>query len=676
MPIYRRIGSSPTPATPVATPPPGWTPPPIRRRLPRPAPVPATPIVQDPPVAHYGNTVLTKRNVELEVVDTIENRMIAVPFGEVRYSPAIAYLKCTGTNLEVVYVLGEGPIGGVDKVWLYQDEIYPATVSWCSVSIVTGTLSQAELTTPSDSNWASAFPGYALLALNISLLNEDYEGAGMPDVTVHVRGRQCFDPRVGYSAYTTNPVLIARDILTNPDYGLGISPAEIDDTSVGTAADACDTLISGVKTYEIGYVLTDRAEAAGLLDEIMVACSGRWGWWDGKYHFSIDVGSGSSSATINDDGAGSGYPILGNSDGTSTLRCYSRRDDAPNACSVTYCDPADWTATVPQRQREVRYETANVSKGSEQPRELRLTTIPVRKADQAYRLAKQAVLLSQRRRHGVTLAQHGMMLVPGDLVTLNSAIGPVSSQVCRVNGILDNQDGTVELELIEYSASDYSTDTYTTDTATPPTSVASGEFLKYVDDFTTGGTADGAVGELGWSIETGYTSLSLSYSTEANHPGMLLLTHGYAGAGGDSSIYATTDSWKYATNSTWSARALWRMNSGYGSTGTCCYVDLGTGRYFRYYNDSGTHRLQYYNGSGYDNLQTITYSDWINVAASCDGAGTVTHVCEVGANRYTYTQAVSGSTLIAPAAFGSCIDPGSSIAWWIDLISWVQQAVR
>lgn len=72
---------------------------------------------------------------------------------------------------------------------------------------------------------------------------------GIPNLTALIRGRKCYDPRTGTTAWTQNPILCVRDYLTALDpngnpIGLGCAASELDDDSFIAAANICDELVT------------------------------------------------------------------------------------------------------------------------------------------------------------------------------------------------------------------------------------------------------------------------------------------------------------------------------------------------------------------------------------------------------------------------------------------------
>lgn len=201
----------------------------------------APPRTTEGPVPSYSGSKgkYVRRDYTMNVSDTAEKRICPIAYGTNRYQPQVVHAEISGTALYMVYLLGEGEIDSVVKVEVSGTEIYPTATAWCSVVVRTGTLGQAEITEVPHANWASSYPGRALLYVKLDLTSGKFSG-GLPELEVTVKGLKIYDPRDATTKWTENPFLIARDLLTNTEYGAGISSALLDTDSWNSAADRCD----------------------------------------------------------------------------------------------------------------------------------------------------------------------------------------------------------------------------------------------------------------------------------------------------------------------------------------------------------------------------------------------------------------------------------------------------
>lgn len=66
---------------------------------------------------------------------------------------------------------------------------------------------------------------------------------GLPDISADIKGRKVFDPRTSTTIWTPNPVLCARDYMSDTKFGPGFNLSRIDMTFVNSAANICDEIV-------------------------------------------------------------------------------------------------------------------------------------------------------------------------------------------------------------------------------------------------------------------------------------------------------------------------------------------------------------------------------------------------------------------------------------------------
>jgi hypothetical protein len=229
-----------------------------------------------------------KRDYSMNITDTAENRICPIGYGTNRYQPQVLHAEISGATLYMVYLLGEGEIDSVVKVEISGTEVYPTAVAWCTTVIKTGTLAQTEITEVPHANWASSYPGRALLYVRLDLTMGKFSG-GQPEVEVTVKGLKVYDPRTTITAWSENPILIARDLMTNVEYGAAIDAALLDSTSWNAAADRCDETVDAAARWRADFVLTDRRPVIDVVRGMLqVTCGGLLYWADGKWYARLD----------------------------------------------------------------------------------------------------------------------------------------------------------------------------------------------------------------------------------------------------------------------------------------------------------------------------------------------------------------------------------------------------
>jgi hypothetical protein len=346
-------------------------------------------------------------------------------------------------------------------------------------------------------------------------------------------------------------------------------------------------------------------------------------------------------------------PILADG-GRSSLRAQRSLIEAPNTAIITYIDPDDYL------QREARYETAEVSAGTDQPKELRMRGYGIPGGNQAYRLAKQWILQSQRTlRLGCRVPQHGLSIAPGDVGQLTSAIGPFTDHFVRVNSVTDNADGTFDLELIEYNGDENSLDdTYTPEIVPLPGADNSDvEYVIFEDDFRSGGTTSGSLGELGWiEVQHSGAAIVYAYSTEAGHPGILtaqppLFSTFRIALSGSNRLFAA--------KAVWYARFLLRIDLGAVLVDQDHRFGIHDGANWLHYVKKDKDAKMYVDGvdTGYTSADT----DWITHRVWCDGGTTAYYEMTWASYRATGSFAVSTTTINEMLAVATLQSRGADV---------------
>lgn len=133
----------------------------------------------------------------------------------------------------------------------------------------------ANLMGASGGKWTSAHQLKGRPYIRARLIwNQDRFLAGVPNISARVRGRKVLDPRSPTDGFnwSNNSALCIRDYLTNAQFGLACTSAELDDTSFIDASNVCDELI--VVDVTTIADLAVRAKWAALLHQ--AAIDGTW----------------------------------------------------------------------------------------------------------------------------------------------------------------------------------------------------------------------------------------------------------------------------------------------------------------------------------------------------------------------------------------------------------------
>ena len=242
----------------------------------------------------------TMNGINYNVRDPAATRKII--YGKCRVGGAIVFFNTSDTNNNylhlVIAVAGheiesyEEVYFGDTKVWENGSYVNDGTTDWedhCLLSFHKGDQTTA------DSTLVDAATGFTndhkLLDTAYVYVRLDYNAevyvSGVPNVSFVVKGKKVLDPRTSTTAYSNNPALIARDYLTDTQYGLGESSANIDNDSVIASANICDatvTITGGTqKAFECDGVLDTGTNIKVNLESILSSMIGSVSYYNGKF---------------------------------------------------------------------------------------------------------------------------------------------------------------------------------------------------------------------------------------------------------------------------------------------------------------------------------------------------------------------------------------------------------
>lgn len=129
---------------------------------------------------------------------------------------------------------------------------------------------------------------------------------GIPNITAIVKGKVCYDPRWGGSAWTENAALIIADYLWDSQYGLGVAfPNGVNLTALIAAANACDELVTTAAggtqpRYTINGSFTSDVQPDEILGRMCGAMHGK-AIYDGEQWTLIAGVYEAPTFTITDD---------------------------------------------------------------------------------------------------------------------------------------------------------------------------------------------------------------------------------------------------------------------------------------------------------------------------------------------------------------------------------------
>lgn len=135
---------------------------------------------------------------------------------------------------------------------------------------------------------------------------------GLPTVTWDVEGKEVLDIRLSppTEVFSNNPALCLRDYLTNTDYGLGATEAEIDDTSFIAAANVCDEEVplkdtgsppQTIKRYTCDGIFETSQLPKDVIQALLSSCAGRLVYTNGTYKLYAGAYRTPNADTLTED---------------------------------------------------------------------------------------------------------------------------------------------------------------------------------------------------------------------------------------------------------------------------------------------------------------------------------------------------------------------------------------
>jgi hypothetical protein len=116
--------------------------------------------------------------------------------------------------------------------------------------------------------------------------------SGLPNVSAVIRGAKLYDPRTATTAWSENPALMVRHVLTHPQFGKRTSMTAAEDARITAAANACDATtvytvygwLTARALYTAAIVIPFGGPARDALDDLAQAMGGQWAYSGGEFH--------------------------------------------------------------------------------------------------------------------------------------------------------------------------------------------------------------------------------------------------------------------------------------------------------------------------------------------------------------------------------------------------------
>lgn len=430
-------------------------------------------------------------------VDTMSGRNVTtkeqtkereVVYGQVRKGGTVLWTDVTGTNNKYLYQLtaiAHGECESIEKVYFndevvwddgdYQGEWAGAGALGSDVKIVvkTGTSSQAPVNPNADgaelsiSYWINttvdgnlyqhALNDIAYVWTRFDHNPEKYPN-GIPDVSVIIKGRKVYDPRIPEHSetnpstweYSSNPVLCLFDYLRNEDFGAGIPASEFDESQIEDAADYCDQSIGSPSRtrYVCDGVVNTGQSVRNNIKNILSCMNGRITYAGGKLRIEPYQYSTPHDLTLDED------IIIGD----FSIVAKNPRQDNYNVVKGTFVsEHIDYIKTEYPKQTSSNddYVTADVGEHVLNL-DLPFTTNTIR----AQRLAKLVLLRSRMQsRLRARLSAKALDYRVGDNINVSNAAFGIENQVYEIQTCsigFDGENGVyVDIEARENSQDIY-----------------------------------------------------------------------------------------------------------------------------------------------------------------------------------------------------------------------------
>lgn len=337
--------------------------------------------------------------------------------------------------------------------------------------------------------------GIAYIALILTLDDAVYP-AGIPSVTMEVKGQKVYDPRTPAWAWSDNPALCVLDYLTSARYGVGAayserdggSVSEIDEASFEAAANYFDEQVSAPSgnqnRFRCNGIISTGATHLSNLNQLLTSCRADLVYQSGKFRLVARKIESAETFELTEDN------IIGDWDwGKAGAK------ETANRITVSYIDSvADYQVQEvvwPESDQTNNFLTNDNSWENLSALELPFT-------NDLYMAQQIGMVLLRESREDVTVAltakEEALKLQVGEVVKVTHSTPAWTDKLFRVLAIGINPDATVRFVLREYDSNAYSLDTLNTKDTLVATDIPDvltdlhPEILDFSPDYDTDGT--------------------------------------------------------------------------------------------------------------------------------------------------------------------------------------------
>ena len=482
-------------------------------------PAPRLPAYRGTETARGGRLPASRINefardpVQRSISVAAADQMLPIVYGRANVPGLLFAQGLIGTDLVVGYALCVGEIDAIEMVQI--NDIDASGITGVTVTNYLGTTTQGVDATLSsaivaynDSMRFDVGNGWRGIAYVVLRITDTAAVGGWPRVRATIRGRKVFDPRTSTTAYSNNTALCMADLISDVDYGLGLTASNVDDV-----ADWCDSLLADGST--------PRSRISLVLDRPRPILPD---WLDllSSYAECYYIHEGASIKLVRDSVATlDSTPLVTGWIRSSLSVRYDDVSEAPKSVSVIY--------TVP-RSDALPWATGNVvrelSGGASRPTSVRLDGV-INLAEADNKALARLNRMQSRATISVEAPDIGLQYQVGDVIRLDSPARGIDELPMRVLQVSMSGPGRYRLDGELYDASHYPSETPPVAGAELPAGAIilwdGGETPANFSDYTAangklligaGGTyAQGATGGTGWDVQiSGNTASGGSHS--------------------------------------------------------------------------------------------------------------------------------------------------------------------
>ena len=291
---------------------------------------------------------------------------------------------------------------------------------------------------------------------------------GIPKINFVIKGKLVNTNLSGSTyAYSANPAYVLYDYLTSSRYGKGLTASDIDTTAFTTAAGICNTVVvpytgaSNEALFECHTALGNKTKLIDNVKKILSSMRSYFTFSGGLYTIKVE-GTGSSVLSITEDMIIGSMQVSGESKQSRYNRVIARFDNSEKNYQPDEAiyPPSDETNVA----SAYKYATMLSADNDEElhfEMSMPCTVSP-------YQAEDMAELVLKRSRAGLAVSfiatSEAQNLTVGDIFQLtHSGMGfSANNYICL--GVTLNNNGTVGIKGIQYSADAY---TYNTKLQTP-----------------------------------------------------------------------------------------------------------------------------------------------------------------------------------------------------------------